>query len=1611
MSEISTYKLIKEKLQAIPNLRLKGSWFEKVSKRFLKEHDSADEYESIDLWSDWELRGNEGDQGIDMVITTTSKEYIAVQCKFHRDSVSWNDLSTFAAKLQSGVGEIGFKKGIIISTSNLSSVALKEIEQIRKSKGIDIVEISEEDFIYSQIDWEKFDPTQTQGELPLCDKKKPRPHQMEAIKATKEYFSNPKNTRGKLIMACGTGKTYTSLKIMEVLNPKITLFLAPSIALLSQTFREYAQEKSDPFYASIVCSDDKVGKGKKNKNDDDTDDIDFSELPNKPSTRPEDILSVQKKAQKENKRFIIFSTYQSALRIQEAQRMGLGEIDLIICDEAHRTVGAMYSSNERDDKNAFTLCHSDEHIKSKKRLYMTATPKVYSESSKAKAKESDNAIYSMDDADIFGEEIYTLNFERAIALDLLTDYKVMILAVRKENLSGVTNSVNQKISRLEAEGTKLDKKLINNEFVCKIIGTHKGLAKQDLIALDDENKKDYDLQNKNDTTPSQRAISFCKSISTSKNIKDSFETIMECYNEELKKKSFKNLTISIDHIDGTMNCKVRLEKLEELNTFKPNTCKVLSNARCLSEGVDVPALDSIVFFDGKSAMVDIIQAVGRVMRKAKHKKRGYIILPIALEESEIQNLDEAVNNTNFKNIWKVIKALRSHDPSLVDEATFKEKIKVFGSDDSNNDETNQDDGESKKDKTEQDPKQAQKTLFDAILLQDLANAVYNVMPTKLGDKQYWENFAKKTGNIARTLNNRLKDIFEKNPEIFHDFLDSLRGNIHQNIKEDEALDMITSHIITKPIFDAIFGDNIKNPISKALDKMVEKLSTLGLQGETKDLKNLYESVKTEAMHAKSHKSQQELIKNLYNTFFKVAFRKQSEKLGIVYTPIEVVDFILRATNGILKKHFNTDFNDKNITIFDPFTGTGSFIARLLSKENGLISDESLKEKFLNHCFAFDIVLLAYYIALINITQVAQNRDGSLKNFKNIALTDSLDFYEEKNDKGVFDLFKDLEENKEIKDTIEKQNIRVIIGNPPYSAGAKSQNDNNQNLSHKKLEKRVYEKYGKNSTAKNVGATTRDTLIQSICMASDLLKDRGVLGFVVNGSFIDSKSADGFRKCVAQEFAHLYVLNLRGNARTSGEERRKECDGIFDSGSRATIAIIFFVKDASVKNSAIHYYDIGDYLKREEKLNRLANFLNLDAIPFETITPNNKGDWINQREDGFEKLIPIKRDKKRQNPSVFDINSNGVETGRDPWVYNFSPDALMQNVQKCIDTYNADLKRFNAHFREAFKQRAQGVKSADLYKQLNDQEITTDKTKIAWTDGLKNNLIKNKNLQESHKECIRLALYRPFNKQWLYWDKDWIHRQYQLPKIFPDKDAQNMVINTGVGNGKNFSALVSDCISDGSLISPNQAYPLYYYDDLGNRYYAISGYALNLFRKHYEDNSIAEEEIFYYIYAIFHHKGYLEKYKNSLTKEDPRIALSQDFKELSILGKELAELHLNYESGEMHASVEYKTLINAEEKGYYDVETMTKKGDRIHYNNHIAITKIPKKAFEYVVNGKSAIDWVIERYKKTTDKDSKIKNNPNDYAGGKYVFELLCRVIKLSEKSVDLIEKISEKRFE
>lgn len=1341
----------------------------------------------------------------------------------------------------------------------------------------------------------------------------------------------------------------------------------------------------------IVCSDEKSGKSE-------DDDIDLLELPLTPSTRTSDIQKAYHLAKKDSKRFIIFSTYQSSVRLKEAQGF-LGEVDLMICDEAHRSVGAMYSGAQKDTLNAFTLCHSDENIKAKRRIYMTATPKIYTADSKVKGIQSGNAVFSMDEESIFGDEIYALNFSKAIEKKLLTDYKVIILAIKQEGMARVANNA---IAKLKSTNSNIDEKLIDLDFVCKIIGTHKGLAKNDLVTLNENGEVDNEFLEEIDKKLSTRAINFCRNIKASKNITNSFKTIIQSYDEELKKDSFQNLDIFIDHIDGTMNAKTRLQKLSTLNNPKANVCNILSNARCLSEGIDVPALDSVVFFDGRSAQVDIIQSVGRVMRKSAQKEIGYIILPIALSENELKNLDSAVSNTNFQSIWKVLKALRSHDETLVDESVFREKIKIAVSDYIG--------GESN---ANSDDKPYEPRLFDSFTLSELANTMYNAMPTKLGDKGYWQSFLAKTAKIVEKLSARLSDIFESHPDILAEFLASLRENIHPNIKESEAMEMICSHIITKPIFDALFGENINdNPIGKALDEVSARLSKLGLDDEeTHSLNALYKSVSDNAKLAKSEKSKQELIKNLYDTFFRSAFKKQAERLGIVYTPLEVVDFILHSTNALLKRHFGVDFDDISVKVFDPFTGTGSFITRLLSKENALIADKNLKAKFTQGIFAQDIVLLAYYIALINITQIGQSRDSTLAKFSNIALCDSLDYLERvKKDNTLFALeFKDLEANKHIKDLIANENIKVIIGNPPYSGGATSANDNNANISHPKLEAKIKHTYGKESTA-NLAKNTRDTLIQAIRMSSDRLDRQGIIGFVVNGGFIDSSSADGFRKCVVKEFSEIYVLNLRGNARTQGEARQKEGEGIFDSGSRASVAIVFFVKDINAKKECqIHYYDIGDYLSREAKLQKIEDFKTLDNVPFMRIVPNQKGDWINQRGDDFDRLIPLKSEKKQQ--GIFMINATGLVSGRDSWAYNFSKKTLRDSMQRCIDAYNEDLARFS---RDEFIKKCEdkNLKKADYYKELSDKDISTDTTKIAWSRDLKKSFIENQRLADFDENKVRIAFYRPFAKTNLYFDDFWIEEQSKIKSLFPNKESENVLILTSLMATKEFSAFIVNGLADLQTLSNTSAFPLYFYQSNGQRECVISDYALSECEK-ILGVGVEKEEIFYYIYALFHHKGFVEKYKFELCKEAPRLSISKDFKALADLGRNLANLHLNYENGELYKEVEFSALADMNDDELYKVKQIlkSKDGATLHYNANITLKNIPPKAYSYKINGRSAIDIFIDRYQIKQDKASLISNNPNEFRGGKYIYELLCRVIVLCLKSVDMIEEISGWEFE
>lgn len=1619
---MNQFQVILEKIShATMNNRTKGSVFEKLSTHLLSERDTQSGYKSIDLWTDWKYRDKKKDTGIDIVIETKENDFIAVQCKFYtKNKLQLSDLESYFSLLQSGVEDIYFKKGILITTTDISSEVSNTIAQISKKIPIELITL--QDFLQSSIDWDKFDPTK--NKLEIQAKKKPKPHQQEALNAVKEYFNDPSNTRGKLIMACGTGKTFTSLKITETLTDSknsIILFLAPSIALIGQTFREYAIQKSENFIACIVCSDSTAAKGE--------DDLDTKELPRKPSTNPQDIIEAYKKAQKNNERFIIFSTYQSIEQIKKAQQLDskdkLPQIDLIICDEAHRSVGSLYTTKikgqdlQDTQKNAFILCHDDTHVNAKRRIYMTATPKIYSDRQKAKASEKDNEVFSMDDEAIFGKTIYEIRFDKAVKEGLLTDYKVIILTLKKETYAQVAN---QAIAKLKEKGmNRLNEKLVDLDFVCKIIGTHKGLVKSDLMTLDSSIQEDTEYKTQSDNIPSKRALNFCRNIATSKNIKESFQTIIECYDEEMRKKT-KSHTIHIDHIDGTMNANTRFITLSKLDQEQENICELITNAKCLSEGVDIPALDSVVFFDGRSAMVDIIQAVGRVMRKAPNKEVGYIILPISLNETELKNLDLAVNNTNFRNIWNILKALRSHDESLVSEAVFKEKIKIAMLSDNTSLETNpttkptkSDQDKETKDKEKEAKKHIQEYLFEIqSSLNDIADSIYNVLPTKLGDKHYWASFSAKTGKIVKDLTIRLNAYFKENPNILSEFIESLRETIHPNIKETESIDMLASHIVTKPIFDTIFGEAMSNnPIGNALDSAFTKLKILGLENEElKDLHILYTSIKENVEIAKTESDKQRLIKDLYDTFFKTAFKKQSERLGIVYTPIEVIDFILKSTNTLLKRHFKTDFNDKKVKIFDAFTGTGAFIARLLSKENALIDSKSLRDRYNHGIYAQDINILAYYIALINITQIAQDRDSSLSQFSHIALGDSL-ITERIAENGFLDwIDENLIENKNRQKTIQKESIRVFIGNPPYSSGQKSQNDNNANYPHPELEKRIKETYVEKSKSQ-LAKTTRDTLIQAIRMASDrVLKEGwGVVSFVVNGGFIDSKSADGFRKCLFDEFDDIYIVNLRGKIDTSKPDKA-EGENIFDI--KTGVAILFLVKSPKEKKHEIHYFEMGDYWDRDKKLSFLTEKNDIENIDFYNITPNKRGDWINQRSEHFYTLLPLKQDKENKN-AIFSLNSIGLTTNRDAWVWNFDKATLQDSMQKCIDTYRENLANFDSI---AFKEKHKDIKSSELYKMLTSEEINVDETQISWTDSLKKALINKKDIDDFIESKIRIATYRPFTKSYLYYDKTWNQRQGQFKHIYPKADSKNLTI--GLSGEQN--ALITNNIVDLHFNGDTTIYPLYYYStDLEGkeqREYAITQWGLEQFQKHYNDKSINEEDIFYYIYAIFNHRIFLAKYKAELSKDSPRVPFSKHFRELSTLGKELAQLHLNYENGEKFRYNTNDLFIDSQEDSYFHVKKITKdKNDttKIYYNENLTITNIPPRAYSYVINQKSAIDWIIERFQiidieKTSNK-AKIKNDPNLFNGSRYIYDLLLRIINLSIKSVDLIDSISKLEYE
>lgn len=1606
-----SFQKILEKYRKISfSERDKGDRFERLMQAYLKTDPKyAYLFKSVWLWNEFPRKSDFGgkDTGIDLVALTHDGDYWAIQCKCYdkntlidKKSVD-SFLSTSSRRFtHDNLQTTEFSQRLWISTTN--NWGSNAIETI-KNQNPPVIRLNLHDLSEAPVDWDQLYSGIT-GELARNAKKVIREHQKEALDKTNEYFK--RLDRGKLIMACGTGKTFTSLRIAEnETNGKgLVLFLVPSIALLGQTLREWSADSNEPIKPICICSDSKITK--KSNKDSDTDTTSVIDLAMPASTDVKSIIKQFRKATSSTQEgmTVVFSTYQSIDVISEAQKAMLGSdingiFDLIICDEAHRTTGVTLSD---EDSSTFVKVHDNDFIKAKKRLYMTATPRLFSDDSKSKAAQNDAVICSMDDNALYGEEIYRIGFGEAVDKGLLTDYKVLILTLSDKDISP---SLQESLSK---------EKEISIDDLSKLIGCINALSKQ--ILGDDFLKN-------SDPMSMKRAVAFCQNIRISQHITDSFNDVTENYLETLSEER-KKQTVSIDakHIDGAMSAPQRDELLSWLKSdeIAPGECRLLTNVRCLSEGVDVPSLDAVLFLSARNSQVDVVQSVGRVMRKAPNKNYGYIIIPVVIPSNEdaTKALDD---NDRFRVVWTVLNALRAHDDrfnATVNKIELNKKkpnqIIIGGIVGSDEDEGN---GNSS---TTDNNKEAKKKLTEQMILQfqELQSAVFAKMVLKVGDRIYWEKWAKDVAVIAQRQIERIEHLVissQVHKEAFDKFLCGLQQNINPSITKKQSIEMLSQHIITQPVFEALFENYSfvkNNPVSTSMQHMLDVLEDNTFHEDSETLQKFYESVKKRVGGIDNAEGKQKIILELYDKFFKTAFPKMVEQLGIVYTPVEVVDFIIHSVNDVLKQEFGRSLTDENIHILDPFTGTGTFMTRLL--QSGLIEKKDLERKYKNELHANEIVLLAYYIAAVNIenTYHDQIEENTIyEPFEGIVLADTFQMNE--SEAQLSEMFP---QNSERAIKQQKAPLKVIIGNPPYSIGQKSANDNAQNQGYPLLDSKIAKTYAAQSSA-GLNKSLYDAYIKAFRWSTDRLdKTGGIICFVSNGAWLDGNSTDGFRKCLEKEFSSIWVFNLRGNQRTSGELSRKEGGKIFGSGSRTPIAITLLVKNPNYneEKATIHYHDIGDYLDQKDKLKIISNFKSVSEMQWRTLAPNSNGDWISMRNDIFDTFIPLEPKKKfdTRSQAFFNTYAVGVNTGRDAWCYNFSVNQIEYNMRQMIDFYNQQQARFTAEKQKNSKLKADGF-------------VDTNPHKISWTRSLRKAIEQNK-LHGFHIDHIIKSIYRPFTKQNLYFDKNFNEAIGLSPMLFPSRNLSNIVICISPSPNDGLSLLITNTVANLHFNGDTQTFPLYYYEQQdkktknlfdqvkeGEKDYirrdGVSDFILERGKKQYGKN-VTKEDIFYYVYGFLHSPEYRELFANDLKKMLPRLPLVDDVRDFwafSKGGRKLADLHVSYEQVPSYADV----VVNGEDSNNFKVEKMRfpKKDqkDTIHYNSKITISNIPAKAYEYVINGKSAIDWIMERYQVSMHKESGIKNDPNDWAdevgNPRYILDLLLSVINLSVQTVDIVD--------
>lgn len=1602
--------------------RDKGTYFERLAVAFLESDPvQSEQYEEIKTFKDWaDWYGWSGtDTGIDLVAKIKDEEgFAAIQCKFYKADhrMAKADIDSFI----SASAKEPFRRRVIMDTTE--KAWSQNAETMLRGQNIPTIRIGLNELRESAIIWSEFAAT---GEVKLNDKKTLRPHQAEALSDVKAGLSTA--DRGKMIMACGTGKTFTSLKIAENLigAGKTVLYLVPSLALMAQTVREWTTDTETPLRSFAVCSDTQVGKRRVSQND--VAEIDVLDLAF-PATTNAELLANGVTADAPEKMTVVFATYQSIQVVSDAQSIyGLTEFDLIICDEAHRTTGATLDG---DDESNFVKVHSNDNVAGKKRLYMTATPRIFGENVKSKAKDVDAELASMDDPEKYGETLFYRGFSWAVQNNLLTDYKVIVLAMDE----GLVSTAVQR--RLGDGGSEL---ILDD--ATKIIGCYKALTKTDFKA---------DVAT--DANPMRRGLAFCKDIRSSKLIEKEFaDVVSEYLTYEDEVSDTPMLNCEIEHVDGTFNAKERGRLLEWLKAeTSEETCRILTNARCLSEGVDVPALDAIMFLHPRKSQIDIVQSVGRVMRKTDTKKMGYVILPVGVPAG-VAPEDALRDNEKYKVVWQILNALRAHDDrfdATINKASLgqdiSDQIEVVGITSKEleavtavvEDLPVKPASTAKSNIGSEGTEGGSKTSTQmemAFSVDEFSRAIMAKIVKKCGTRDYWEDWASNIAEIAKNhitrLNGLLADSEGDARKAFDAFVEELRDDLNDTISEDDAIEMLAQHIITRPVFQVLFEGHqftSENPVSRAMQKVLDVLNEANLDKESKDLEKFYASVQLRAQGITEPQAKQRLIVELYDKFFRNAFPRTTEKLGIVYTPVEIVDFIIHSVNEVLQDNFGQTLGSKGVHIIDPFTGTGTFITRLL--QSGLIKPEEMEYKFRNEIHANEIVLLAYYIAAINIEAVYHGMmGGEYVPFEGICLTDTFQMYEKDDLISHY-----MPDNSERRKRQKAMDIRVIVGNPPYSIGQSSQNDNNENVSYPHLDGRIEETYVARSNA-TLSRGSYDSYIKAIRWASDRIGDAGVISFVTNAGWLEGTASDGLRACLSDEFNDLYVFHLRGNQRTSGELSKREGGKIFGSGSRAPIAISVLVKNPESSTSGnIYFHDIGDYLNQKQKLSIIENYKSIGGISksdeWSIIKPDVHNDWLRQRDSTFDAFIKI-GDKKSKEPTLFDNYSLGLVTNRDAWCFNYDKDTIETNMKKMASFYNEQVNAFTAKYETLpTKQKA---------KLVNDF-IDNDPKKISWTRGLKQQLARGHTRQFS-KGALVPAIYRPFQKQWLYFDKHFNEMVLKIPSLFPDPEVENLAIMIK-GNWKSGGhfALMVDVIPCLQPDGGAQCFPLYLYDeanenddDLFNesdvgltKRSAITEKGFQYFADFYDGEKFSKEDVFYYVYGLLHSEEYRTRYADNLLKELPRIPCvktAEDFWAYSQAGRALGELHVNYENVDPYPVTikqgDLRTAVIDDPKEFYRVKKWAfgkngKEKDKttVIYNPNITMENIPIKAYDYVVNGKPALEWVMERQVVKTDKKSGIVNDANDYANETmgnpaYPLELFQRVITVSLETMKIVRSL------